>query len=57
MTGTDLEQATRVAPGDDGRYVADVLAATRAAPSATVAPQPDQAVLDAIVAALEPAAA
>ena len=36
----------------DGSYVADALAATRIAPWATVPPQPDQSVLDAIQAAL-----
>lgn len=36
-------------------YVGDAIAATRTAPVATVAPQPDQAVLDALVSALEAA--
>ncbi len=36
-------------------YVADAIAATRIAPWAEVAPQPDQAVLDAIRSVLEPA--
>ena len=43
-------------PMVDGRHVADAFAATREAPTATVPPQPDQSVLDAIQAALEPAA-
>lgn len=43
-------------PAVDGRFVAEVLGATRAAPTAAVPPQPDQAVLDAIQAALAPAA-
>ena len=38
----------RIGPG----YVADVIAATRLAPSATVPPQPDQSVLDTIQAVL-----
>lgn len=38
-----------------GDLVADAIAEVRRAPWATVAPQPDQAVLDAIQAALEPA--
>jgi flavorubredoxin len=37
-------------------HVQEALAATRAAPTAVVPPQPDQAVLDAIQAALDPAA-
>lgn len=41
-------------PVIDGPHVHDVIAATRTAPTATVAPQPDQSVLDAIQAALEP---
>jgi flavorubredoxin len=40
----------------DGRFVAEAIDATRAAPWATVPPQPDQSVLDAIHDALEPAA-
>jgi flavorubredoxin len=36
--------------------VDDAIAATRTAPTATIAPQPDQAVLDAMVGVLEPAA-
>ena len=43
-------------PGIDGSFVADVLAETRKAPTAEVPPQPDQSVLDALQAALEPAA-
>jgi hypothetical protein len=43
-------------PVIEGSYVADAITATRTAPWATVAPQPDQAVLDAINAALAPAA-
>ena len=39
----------------DGRFVAEAIAATRGAPTATVPAQPDQSVLDAIVAAIEPA--
>jgi flavorubredoxin len=38
------------------RFVADAIAATRQAPTATVAPQPDQSVLDAMQAVLAPAA-
>lgn len=44
-------------PTIDRGYVGDAIAATRFAPRATVAPQPDQAVLDAIQAALDPALA
>ncbi|HYD10303.1 MAG TPA: hypothetical protein VEA78_09380, partial [Acidimicrobiales bacterium] len=43
-------------PAIDGGFVARAVAATRVAPWADVAPQPDQSVLDAIVSALEPAA-
>ena len=43
-------------PAVDGSRVAEAIAATRTAPWATVPPQPDQSVLDAIHAALEPAA-
>ncbi len=43
-------------PAVDGPYVAKALEATRMAPWAEVAPQPDQSVLDAIHSALEPAA-
>jgi flavorubredoxin len=43
-------------PTIDGAFVATALAATREAPTATIAPQPDQSVLDAIQAALDPAA-
>lgn len=43
-------------PVVDGSFVADAIAATRAAPSAVVPPQPDQSVLDALQAALEPVA-
>ena len=39
----------------DGSRVAEAIAATRTAPWATVAPQPDQSVLDAIRGVLEPA--
>jgi hypothetical protein len=35
-------------PAIDRGYVADTIAATRTAPWATVPPQPDQSVLDAI---------
>jgi flavorubredoxin len=42
-------------PAIDRGYVGDALAATRIAPSATVAPQPDQSVLDVIQHALEAA--
>lgn len=41
-------------PVVDGDHVAAAIAATRTAPWATVAPQPDQAVLDALQAVLEP---
>jgi len=44
-------------PAIDGRYVDEAIAQTRVAPWETVAPQPDQSVLDAIIAALEPTAA
>jgi flavorubredoxin len=43
-------------PVIDGRYVAEALNATRTAPWATVPPQPDQSVLDAIQAVLAAAA-
>jgi flavorubredoxin len=43
-------------PAITGERVHDALAATRTAPWATVAPQPDQSVLDTIQAALAPAA-
>lgn len=43
-------------PAITGDRVQDALAATRTAPWATVAPQPDQSVLDTIQAALTPAA-
>lgn len=43
-------------PAIDRGYVGDAIAAIRIAPWATVAPQPDQAVLDTIVQALEPGA-
>src|SRR5690606_36388994 len=43
-------------PAVDGRYVAEVIEETRVAPWAEVPPQPDQSVLDASHAALEPAA-
>lgn len=42
-------------PVIDGGRVADAITATRTAPWATVAPQPDQSVLDAIRGVLEPA--
>ena len=42
-------------PAIDRGYVGDAIAATRIAPQATVPAQPDQAVLDAITGALEPA--
>ena len=41
-------------PVVDGEFVAEAIAATRVAPWATIPPQPDQSVLDAIHAALEP---
>jgi len=41
-------------PAIDHGYVGDAIAATRTAPWATVPPQPDQSVLDAIQRALEP---
>jgi flavorubredoxin len=40
----------------EGAFVAGAIAATREAPTATVAPQPDQSVLDAMQAAFAPAA-
>jgi flavorubredoxin len=43
-------------PVIDGSFVADAIAATREAPTVSIPPQPDQAILDAIQAALEPAA-
>jgi flavorubredoxin len=41
-------------PVIDGGFVADAIAETRKAPWATIPPQPDQSVLDAITGALEP---
>jgi flavorubredoxin len=43
-------------PVIDGSFVTDAIAATRQAPTASVTPQPDQTILDALQAALEPAA-
>jgi flavorubredoxin len=53
----DLEPRVLVgchSPVVEGGYVQDAIAATRTAPWATVPPQPDQSVLDAIHAALAP---
>ena len=44
-------------PAIDGAYIAQAIAATRVAPSAVVPPQPNQSVLDAIQAALDPVVA
>jgi flavorubredoxin len=43
-------------PAIDAAFVADAVAATRIAPSTDVVPQPDQSVLDALQATLEPTA-